>query len=205
MYGGSARERFIHALYYTEKIQMTAFCFQEFVISAIYLWKTAQLLKCISKAKAGTRRIMWELLAINVIIILMDIALLTLEYSGQRAMEKSFKSVIYSVKLKLEFAVLNRLVDLVQSSRRDLTNALADVDSFVDTSMSRTNTLPSTSSIPFPSKSEEKVPDWITKLESSRHVEHAHPRIELNQTTSPFITVPKDFENEAGRDPYPIV
>jgi len=178
MYGGSARNRFLHALDYTEKIQMTAFCIQEFIISTLYLWKTVQLLKCISKAKVGTRRIMWELFAINVIIILMDIALLTLVYTGEMAMERSFKSVIYSIKLKLEFAVLNRLVDLVQSSRRNLSNTLADIDSFVD--MSRTNTYRSTASMPLPSQKNEKVPDWITTLESSRHIEHAQPRIELN-------------------------
>ena len=167
---GSEQESFKRALFYMEKIQMTAFTVQEFIISGIYLWQTVQLLKTIQRE--GTRRVMWELFAINVIIILMDIALLAMEYKALRAMERAFKSVIYSVKLKLEFAVLGRLVDLVQSSKRTLSNTLADVDSFVDTSISRTNTQASMGAA---MHKNGNVPDWMAKLEGqTAHVEHAH-------------------------------
>ncbi|OQV05748.1 hypothetical protein CLAIMM_10426 [Cladophialophora immunda] len=144
-----------------EKIQMTAFCIQEFIISGIYLWKTVQLLNFVSKE--GTRRVMWELFIINAIIILMDIALLSLEYKGLRTMERAFKSFIYSVKLKMEFAVLGKLVNLVQSSTRTLSNALADVDSFRTPSSAH-------------SQPNDQMPDWMAKLESRPvHVEHVEP------------------------------
>lgn len=160
-YGGE-KLAFGRALFYMEKIQMTGFCIQEFIISGIYLWKTVQLLKLISKK--GTRRVMYELFIINAIIILMDIALLALEYKGLRALERAFKSFIYSCKLKMEFAVLGKLVNLVQSSFRSLSNALADVDSFVTPSTSdRQPTFPG----------DNPVPDWMAKLESrpTMHIE----------------------------------
>ncbi|EXJ86700.1 hypothetical protein A1O3_03653 [Capronia epimyces CBS 606.96] len=165
-YGGE-QAAFGQALFYMEKIQMTGFCVQEFIISGIYLWTTVQLLQLISKK--GTRRVMYELFIINAIIILMDIALLALEYRGLRSLERAFKSFIYSCKLKMEFAVLGKLVNLVQSSSRSLSHALADVDSFV--------TAPSTGDRP-PTLSENNqlVPDWMAKLESrpTMHIEHVH-------------------------------
>lgn len=193
---GSHKSSFLHALYYMEKIQMTGFTVQEFIISGIYLWKTVQLLRMIQRE--GTRRVMWELLAINVIIILMDIALLVMEYKALRTMERAFKSVIYSVKLKLEFAVLGRLVDLVQSSHRTLSNALADVDSFVDSSVSRSNALNSAPATPTARRKSETVPIWMAKLEGeTSHIEQAEmaPQNSIaNGKQSPFITRPRNFD-----------
>ncbi len=161
-YGGD-QAQFDHALFYMEKIQMTVFCVQEFIISGIYLWKTVDLLKLVSRK--GTRKVMWELFTINAIIILMDIALLALEYKGLRSLERAFKSVIYSVKLKMEFAVLGKLVNLVQSSTRTLSATLGDVDSF------RT---PSTA---VDSTRDDRMPDWLVKVEAHPvHVEHARQR-----------------------------
>ena len=193
---GSRQEQFSRGLFYMEKIQMTGFTIQELIISGIYLWKTVQLLRMIERE--GTRRVMYELIIINIIIILMDIALLTLEYKALRTMERACKSVIYSIKLKLEFAVLGRLVDLVQSSSRTLSSALADVDSFVDPSLSLTTT---DASVPLSlAKKPENVPDWMAKLETQpRHIEHALPQEELpsNPTAkrNPFITMPRDIDN----------
>lgn len=164
-YGGE-KAAFGRALFYMEKIQMTGFCIQEFIISGIYLWKTVQLLRLISKK--GTRRVMYELFTINAVIIVMDIALLALEYKGLRSLERAFKSFIYSCKLKMEFAVLGKLVDLVHSSSRTLSNALADVDSFV-TPSARSDRQPAFSQ-------NDQVPDWMAKLEGrpAMHIEHVH-------------------------------
>lgn len=57
--------------FYIEYIQMTMFCIQEFIISGLYVWKTAKLLKVISKQ--GVRRVMWQLFTINVVIIILDV------------------------------------------------------------------------------------------------------------------------------------
>ncbi len=57
--------------HYIEYIQMTGFCIQEFIISGLYLWNTAKLLKVISKE--GVRRVMWQLFTINIVIIILDV------------------------------------------------------------------------------------------------------------------------------------
>jgi hypothetical protein len=61
---------------------------------------------------------MIELLSINVWIIIMDVALLAVEYQNRHVIEQSLKGVVYSVKLKLEFAILNKLVAMVDSNAR---------------------------------------------------------------------------------------
>ena len=112
-----------------EKVQMTAFCIQEFIISGVYVYETAKVLKIVSGGH--TRRTMWELFIINVLIIVLDIALLVVEYLNLRVYEQSFKGVVYSIKLKLEFAILGKLVDIVRHGDRALSNAIGDTAEFV--------------------------------------------------------------------------
>ena len=94
------------------------------------------------------------------------------------------------VKLKLEFAILSKLVDLVQSSQRTLSNALADVDTFVDAT--RTDTAPSVQPPTRPRKSED-MPDWLIKLED-RNIQTLHledvgeSQPNLREGNDPFIT-----------------
>jgi hypothetical protein len=113
-----------------EKVQMTGFCIQEFIISGLYLWETSKVLKIVSGGH--TRRTMWELFIINVLIIILDIALLVVEYLNLREYEQAFKGVVYSIKLKLEFAILGKLVHIVRNGNRVLSNAIGDTADFVD-------------------------------------------------------------------------
>ncbi|KAL4933688.1 uncharacterized protein BDV17DRAFT_65493 [Aspergillus undulatus] len=109
----SGRRGYINGYNVMEKIQMTGFCIQEFVLSALYIWETTRMLRL--DPDRGKRKIMYQLVAINLIIILMDIGLLVVEYMDYYIMETMIKGVVYSVKLKLEFAVLGKLVFLVRS------------------------------------------------------------------------------------------
>ena len=109
---------------------MTVFCVQELIISVIYIWATVRFLRptaadAAAAAAAGaaaayrrrhTRSVMLQLLWINIAIIAMDLAMLTMEYMGKYHLEAVMKGAIYSVKLKLEFAVLNQLMQLASSS-----------------------------------------------------------------------------------------
>lgn len=52
---------------------------------------------------------MQELVIINSIIILMDLCLLGLEAASLYLLETLVKGVVYSLKLKLEFAILSKL------------------------------------------------------------------------------------------------
>jgi hypothetical protein len=76
---------------------------------------------------------MWQLFAINVIIVLMDVGLLALEYKDQIVLEQTFKGAIYSVKLKLEFAILGKLVTVIGTTRdRHLSDTIDRTEDFVD-------------------------------------------------------------------------
>ena len=97
-----------------EKLQMTAFCIQEFIISGVYVWSTIRLLKPVYHGR--TRKVMTQLIWINLIIIGMDVCLLAMEYSNIYEIEATLKAMVYSIKLKLEFAVLNQLMTLANSS-----------------------------------------------------------------------------------------
>lgn len=186
---GDEREVFGHALFYIEKIQMTGFCIQEFIISGLYLWKSIELLRIVQKP--GTRKLMIELLVINVLIFFGDIALLVLEYDERTVMERTWKGLIYSVKLKLEFAILSKLVDLVQSSQRTLSSALADVSTFVDVSRTTSGADTLVASPPqVKSAKADAMPDWLLKLED-RHVQTLHLediQYSSHSNEDPFIT-----------------
>ncbi|KAF5013372.1 hypothetical protein FDECE_619 [Fusarium decemcellulare] len=115
-----------------EKVQMTCFCLQEFIISGLYIWKTIGILKT---AFGNTRRVLWQLFAINIVIVIMDIALLAIEYKNYFIWEQGVKVVTYSIKLKLEFAVLGELIDFIRhrggtqsNSNRDYRNTGAFVE-----------------------------------------------------------------------------
>lgn len=109
---------------------MTGFTIQEFILSGLYVWRTLDILKTAPEWNHRRKRIMRELLAINVVIILMDIALLVVEYQNRHVIEQCIKQVVYSVKLKLEFAILSKLVDI---SHRSESTATFDATATLDT------------------------------------------------------------------------
>lgn len=106
--------RFINPFNAVESLQMTAFCIQEFIISGVYVYSTIKLLRPVYHGR--TRKVMMLLIWINLIIIAMDIGLLAMEYSHNYDIEATSKPMFYSIKLKLEFAVLNQLMALANSS-----------------------------------------------------------------------------------------
>jgi hypothetical protein len=113
-----------------EKIQMSGFFCQEVILSSIYIIETARILK--SSLQPNTRKIMQQLVVINAIIIVMDLFLLSLEAASLYILETLFKGVLYSIKLKLEFAILGKLVNFVGGNRADSVPRQASVG-FVST------------------------------------------------------------------------
>ena len=124
-------ERFVRGYSIMEKTQMLGFFLQETILSVIYIRETIRLLRLSHSVQSDTnsfddsatnghlkqanvRKTMYQLLAINVLIIILDLALLTLEFANQYLIQTTLKGVVYSVKLKLEFAVLGKLVQLVR-------------------------------------------------------------------------------------------
>ena len=103
----------VHKFNVMERIQLVGFCLQEFIISTIYIISTVRLLGAIYHSM--TRKVMFQLILINCICIGMDIVLIGLEFSNNYVGEASIKPMIYAIKLKLEFAVLNQLMGLTKA------------------------------------------------------------------------------------------
>jgi hypothetical protein len=120
--------RFVNGYNVIEKIQMVGFFIQECILSIIYIKETLRLLKLSESVQddltsvegsvkhgAESRKIMYQLITINAIIIAMDIALLAVEFANLYLIETTLKGAVYSIKLKLEFAVLGKLVQIVHA------------------------------------------------------------------------------------------
>lgn len=121
-YGSNSNNssEFISAFNVMERLQMTAFSVQEFIISGIYVYSTIKLLRPVYHGR--TRRVMTQLIWINLMIIAMDVLLLTFEYNEHYEIEATLKAMVYSIKLKLEFAVLNQLMTLANASVHNASN-----------------------------------------------------------------------------------
>jgi hypothetical protein len=206
--------RFVNGYSIMEKIQMVGFFVQELILSAVYIREAIRLLKMseavhddVQSFDDGTghghirnshvRKTMYQLLAINVIIIVMDLALLGVEFANLYLIETTLKGVVYSIKLKLEFAVLGKLVQFVRnrgasSNSSDPRQASHTLDrratstgaTLEKTETLRTNRTHSSNIQPNPSPvstgvqngpSSHNFPDFVDPARISADVTHAQP------------------------------
>ncbi|KAL8769868.1 MAG: hypothetical protein Q9209_004306 [Squamulea sp. 1 TL-2023] len=93
-----------------ERIQLVGFSLQECLISTVYIVSTVRILGSVYHSM--TRKVMLQLILINVVCIGMDIVLIGLEFTSKYMAQASIKPMIYAIKLKLEFTVLNQLMGL---------------------------------------------------------------------------------------------
>ncbi|RDW67469.1 uncharacterized protein DSM5745_09335 [Aspergillus mulundensis] len=101
----------------TERLQVTGFAVQELLISLLYIYSTVRLLRVSPEGKDRVKRIMYELLGINAFTIALDIAVIVVEYLNFYSLQICLKVFVYSIKVKLEFAVLGRLVAITTTRR----------------------------------------------------------------------------------------
>ncbi|KAI0170023.1 integral membrane protein [Pestalotiopsis sp. NC0098] len=101
-----------------EKIQLTVFFIQECIISGLYVWETIKLLRVTRdiRGKRGARRVLGHLIFVNIVVIVLDISVLALEFSDYYDLQTGYKPLVYSIKLKMELSILNRLVELTRTS-----------------------------------------------------------------------------------------
>ena len=95
-----------------EYTQVVGFSIQETIISGIYIWKTAKFLK--SGYSDKMQKVMTMLIAVQILVVLMDIALLVIDCIGMFTLKAVLHPFAYGIKLKIEFAVLNLLLNLVR-------------------------------------------------------------------------------------------
>ncbi|KAJ5178711.1 hypothetical protein N7492_001921 [Penicillium capsulatum] len=115
-----------------ERIQLVAYLLQEVIISTTYVVETVRLLRL--RPQGRPSGILRQLLTINILILLLDIAVVAIEFVGFYSVQVMFKPVAYSVKLKLEYAILGKLVALARGPSisgydYELPSSTRDIDS----------------------------------------------------------------------------
>lgn len=113
-----------------ERIQLIAFSLQEVVLSVIYSWEAVRLLKL--RPRDHYRGTLVQLLVVNLAMIMMDAAVIGVQYSGFFDIHVTLKAMVYSIKLKLEYAILGKLVVFAEKSGSS--SAPTDLSDFVDLS-----------------------------------------------------------------------
>ena len=97
-------------------IQVTVFFVQELFISCVYI-KTCSSFFSAPGGRNDNVRGMWrDLIAVNILVVLLDIPILCLQYLNYYDIQTAYKAFVYSIKLKIEFRILNRLVQTTQTS-----------------------------------------------------------------------------------------
>ncbi|KAK4955912.1 hypothetical protein LTR10_006851 [Elasticomyces elasticus] len=101
------------------KFGRTCFTIQELILSSLYIWRAVSFLRnsVILNDRKRMKLVMWQLIVINSIIEGLDIFVLVQEFQASHPVRQMIKAVVYSIKLKLEFAVLSQLVDITTESR----------------------------------------------------------------------------------------
>ncbi|EXJ65293.1 hypothetical protein A1O7_01634 [Cladophialophora yegresii CBS 114405] len=143
-----------------EKVQMCGFFLQEVILSSIYIAETIRILR--TSVQDSTKRLMYQLMAINILIIVMDLGLLGLECASLYILETITKPTFYSIKLKLDD----------EKRKSSPLNGESDIADFVDLTKINTD-VTRTSQPKRSSTSRAGAPDLDLDLEIARleHVE----------------------------------
>ncbi|CAG8252107.1 unnamed protein product [Penicillium nalgiovense] len=103
----------VSAIY--DHFQATGFAIQDTVMCAIYVREALRALKPVFEFKgAQGRKIIYRILFVNLIGILLNVCILIANYKVHYIVI-SFKTVAYSIKLKLEFHALTQLRELTRT------------------------------------------------------------------------------------------
>ncbi|KKK17248.1 hypothetical protein ARAM_001825 [Aspergillus rambellii] len=129
---------FSHGYSIMEHIQLIGFCLQESLISGLYIWETFKLLRL--RPSRPNRRILSQLLAINIVVLVFDVAVVAIEYAGKYGLQVVFKPVAYSIKLRLEYAILGRLVLIATSACSESDPMESSVQTVLNPALSRPTT-----------------------------------------------------------------
>ena len=94
-----------------ERIQVMGFSLQEIIITSIYIYGTLQIIQNSLNPKIHVT--MTFLIIIQVLVILCDILIITLDYANYYMLKVIVQSFFYSLKLQLEFVILNRFREVI--------------------------------------------------------------------------------------------
>ncbi|KAL5344959.1 hypothetical protein ACLOAV_009912 [Pseudogymnoascus australis] len=128
----SSSNTYVAAYNVMERIEILGFSIQEIIISTLYIRETNDMLKLNPEGK--NRKIVLQLFGINLVFILMDLGLIAMEFAHFNMYQTTIKGLVYSIKLKLEFAVLGQLVYIVDRKPEFNCSGPSDLTDFVDAS-----------------------------------------------------------------------
>lgn len=95
-----------------ERIQQTVFTLQECATSCLYIYHTRKFLKI--GYPMQTRKVIGLLLLVQLLVIALDAVLTLFDYTDKFTLKCTLHPLVYAIKLKLEFIVLNQLQSLVK-------------------------------------------------------------------------------------------
>ncbi|TQN65277.1 hypothetical protein CSHISOI_10179 [Colletotrichum shisoi] len=94
-----------------EKVSLMTFTLQETVITGIFVRAGYRNFKSLFEFKAREARVLLSyLVSMFVLVFVLDAALVVLEYMELFVFQTTSKPIVYSIKLKVEFAVLQKLL-----------------------------------------------------------------------------------------------
>ena len=93
-----------------ERYTQIGYTITESIISGVYIWSLVPLLRL--KSNLRQRRVMTDLIYVNVVVITSDILQVALRYTNQVGISLPIQTFSYILKLRLEFFVLNQLMDV---------------------------------------------------------------------------------------------
>ncbi|KAF8859980.1 hypothetical protein BDZ45DRAFT_741835 [Acephala macrosclerotiorum] len=127
----AAHASIVSAFTIFDKVQVGIFFVQESIISGLYIYETVRLLGPAGEiTRDPFRKLLVHLILVNILVLVFDATLLGTEYSGNFEIQTTYKSAIYSIKLKIEFSVLNRLVSIVKNKGFALGNSSNNTNSY---------------------------------------------------------------------------
>jgi hypothetical protein len=95
-----------------EKVQVVTFAVQDIILSCLYLRAAYQYLQGQFTKSSKTRSVMCLLLLVQLVAIILDVAIVFMDFAGYLQLKFIVFSFAYAVKLELEFVALNQLVEL---------------------------------------------------------------------------------------------
>ena len=109
-----------------DRCTQLGFTTTEIVLNGIYIWSLAKLLNLkssILKSSVRPRRVMIDLIYVNVIAVCLDILTVVLVFLNQTGISHPIQTFSYILKLKLEFMVLNQIMAVAARGSRRITFA----------------------------------------------------------------------------------
>ena len=96
-----------------DRVSQAGFTLFETVLSSVYIISLLEILR--TKITTRTRRVMRDLIFVNILVISMDLLVIILIFLNQANLAYPLQDFTYAFKFKIEFAVLNQLMAVAAS------------------------------------------------------------------------------------------